>query len=236
MGIGLDHVAAASSVVSLHSSLLTRSRSEAWKAMQTRTASIAASLVVLVGQLTGCVDGPTRAARTAARVNAEAATAAARDAYAPLGALARAARFNDRSVVDLIVADARAEAPYVEHTVSVSGVQYALYSANAAAAFSAAAAAFNAYADAGASDRATAAARAARVTARGLSQLTEAEVAVYSSHEDRRGRSPFDFNRPPQPHGEAPDPLLAFRAAVDAFDVDDGAETFFTNAAATTEQ
>ena len=203
--------------------------------MQMRTASVAASLVVLVGQLAGCADGPTRAARTAARANAEAATAAASDAYARVSVLARAARVGDRLVVNSIIADARAEAPYAEHTVSVSGVQYALYSANAAAAFNAAAAAFNAYADAGASDRAIAAARAARATARGLSQLTEAEVALYSP-EDRpsRSRSPFDFYRPPD--SDAPDPLRAFRAAVDAFDVVDSAETFFTNAAAITER
>lgn len=202
--------------------------------MQTRTVRIAAGLVVLVVQLAGCVDGRTRAARTAARVNAEAATAAAREAYAPVSSLSRAARVNDRMTVFGIADHAMYEAPYVEHTVSVSGVRYALYSANAAAAFHAAAAAFNAYADAGISDHAAAAARAARATARGLSQLAEAEVAVYSSHEDSRGRPPFDFNRPPD--SEARDPLLAFRAAVDAFDVASGAEAFFTNAAVATER
>ena len=154
--------------------------------MQTRTGSIAAGLVVL-GQLAGCIDRPVRAARTAARVDAEAATVAARDAYAPVSALSRSARFGDRTSFFGIADNARYEAPYVEHTVSVSGIRYALYSANAAAAFRAAANAFHAYADAGASDHATAAARSAHVTARGLSRLAEVEVAVHS--EDRRSRS-----------------------------------------------
>lgn len=196
----------------------------------TRRDSLTMPPAILLGAilLVGCVDGPTRTARTAARVEAEAATAAARDAYEPVSSLFQAARFSDGTSFFGIAAAARYEAPYVEHTISLSGVRYAFHTANAAAAFSAAAAAFDAYADVGASDRATAAARAARATARGLSQLAQAEVAIHSSQE----RSPFDFSRPSD--NDAPDPMLAFRAAVDAFDVADSAEAFFTSAAVAT--
>ena len=181
-----------------------------------------AAVVVAIGQLAVCVNGAPEA-QPAARADVEDATARAREAYTPVYVLARVTRVGDRLTFVVLAEQALAQAPYADHTISVGGVQYTHYTAEAEAAFSAAAIAFARLTGAD-PDRATDAVRAARAAARALSQIKEAESVLYASVGE-----PISVDR-------AADPLLTFNAAFDAFDVAETVEAFFTAATAATRE
>ena len=136
-------------------------------------------------QVAACVDGPTPSQRNANSTETEGATTAARAAYDQVASIAQAARYGDATSIlgmsDHAKARARLQMDFVGH--------YALYSVDAAAAFSAADATFSRRADAEVdtwfdptrTNRAALAARTAAAVARSLDRLADADANMYAA-------------------------------------------------------
>ena len=177
-----------------------------------------------------CVDGPTPSQGVASSTETEAATAAARAAYDQVASIAQAARYGDATSIlgmsDYAKARARLEMDFAGH--------YALYSGDAAGAFSAAEDAFSHLADAEIdtvfdptrTHRAAHAARTAAAVARALGRLADAEANMYAAADADTDTDSTVANR--ERRAELRVRMEEFYVAFD--EVDEEAAEFFASA------